>query len=106
MGGWFIVGLATARPISPNHPNQSRGADGGNKAHSLGMSGWRLGTVRDTPKPTGPKPHIAEFRTPRDGRRRVVRAIGNELRVMYTEILKEPLPRRITDLLRRLERKR
>jgi hypothetical protein len=62
--------------------------------------------VRDTPKPPGPKPHIAEFRTPRDGRRRVVRAIGNELRVIYTEILKESLPRRITDLLRRLEGKR
>ncbi len=59
--------------------------------------------MRDTPKPTDPKRLIAEFRTPRDGRRRTVRAIGNELRVLYTDILKEPLPRRITDLLRRLD---
>jgi Anti-sigma factor NepR len=61
--------------------------------------------VRDTPKPTGPQPHIAEFRTPRDGRRRVVRAVGNGLRVMYADVLKESLPRRITDLLRRLKGK-
>jgi hypothetical protein len=51
--------------------------------------------MRDTPKPTDTKRPIAEFRTPRDGRRRTVRAIGNELRVLYTDILKESLPRRI-----------
>ena len=59
--------------------------------------------MRDTPKPTDTKRPIAEFRTPRDGRRRTVRAIGNELRVLYTGFIEERLPRRIADLLRRLD---
>jgi hypothetical protein len=48
-----------------------------------------------------PKP---EYRTPRDGRRRTIRAIGNELRVLYADFLRESLPRTISDLLRRLDR--
>jgi hypothetical protein len=62
-----------------------------------------FGTVSDTPKPTDTRRPIAEFRTPRDGRRRTVRAIGNELRVLYTDFLRERLPPKITDLLRRLD---
>ncbi len=51
---------------------------------------------------TDAKQPISEFRTRRDGRRRTVRAIGNELRVLYTGFIEERLPRKITDLLRRL----
>jgi hypothetical protein len=69
-------------------------------------SGHRLlggfGTVSDTPKPTDPKQRVTEFRTPRDGRRRTVRAIGNELRVLYTAFLQDRLPPKIAELLRRL----
>ena len=55
MGGWFIVGLATARPISPNHPNQSRGADGGNNAHPLGISGMKVRYRARHPQANGPQ---------------------------------------------------
>jgi hypothetical protein len=59
--------------------------------------------MRDTPEPTKPERPVAEFRTPRDGRRRAMRAIGNELRVLYAGFVKETLPRRISDLMRRID---
>jgi hypothetical protein len=59
----------------------------------------------DAPKVQQPK-SISEFRTRADGRRRTVRSIGNQLRATYSDFLKEPLPPRIADLLRRLDSRR
>jgi hypothetical protein len=59
--------------------------------------------MRDPPKPTDTKQPVIKFRTPRDGRRRIVRAIGNELRVLYTDFVRERLPSKIAALLRRLD---
>ena len=48
-----------------------------------------------------------DYKGPDDAERRIAHAmrlcVGNHLREMYGEVLKEPLPRRIADLLRPLD---
>jgi hypothetical protein len=60
----------------------------------------------DQPKPPPDTKRLIEFRTPRDGRRRTVRAIGNHLRVIYTDFVQESLPPKLRKLLRRLNDRR
>jgi hypothetical protein len=61
--------------------------------------------MNQTPRqPRRAKPAIEEASTTRGAGKTVSEAIGRQLRAIYDEVLSEPVPKDLSDLVRRLEK--